>query len=139
MADREERPSQPRRHARRPARPDLQARRIVKPVVQETGCGTGRTSGRNRGCSTSAISLSQAAVIAAFSVGDGLLPARPPTYVQTPLATTAPPVTPMLLADPSGRFQPLRGRPTPGETGFDHHFGIAVLGARSLPQNARLA
>jgi hypothetical protein len=38
----------------------------------------GRISGRNRGVSTSAINLSQAAVIAAFSLARGLLPAFPP-------------------------------------------------------------
>src|SRR5215210_6162188 len=83
----------------------------------------GRTSGRNRGRSTSAISLSQAAVIAAFSAGGGLLPARPPTYVQTPPATAAPPVAPDASSRP---FRPQSA--TPGETGFDHQFGIAVLG-----------
>ena len=36
------------------------------------------------------MSLSQAAVTAAFSAGGGLLPARPPTYTQTPLAMVAP-------------------------------------------------
>lgn len=69
-----------------------------------------------RGCS--AISLSQAAVIAAFSAGDGLLPARPPTYIQARFATAAPRLHPALLA----RCQTLLAAP-----GFDHRFRIAAL------------
>jgi hypothetical protein len=62
---------------------DLDGNWIVEPA-------RGTHLGRNRGRSTSAISLSQAAVIAAFSAGGGLLPPRPPTFIQTRFATAAP-------------------------------------------------
>ena len=85
------------------------------------GC-VGRTSGRNRGRSTSAISLSHAAPTAAFSAGDGLLPARPPTYIHTRFATAAPRLAPVLLPAPPARCQPRLPA-----FGFDHQFRIAVL------------